>query len=93
MNESQLASGYYYDSPGTVYWSQQLLTGALDDSGSWGSPFSGSYEGVVMDTGNGTTGTACGQSGVLSVPVGATNSGGEGSSQIVTCSVAGIDSP
>jgi len=92
VNESHLPS-FYYDSPGTVDWSEQLLTGAFDDSGSWGSPFSGAYEALVMDTGSGTTGTVCGQSGVLSVPEGATNSGGEGSSQIVTCSVAGIDSP
>jgi hypothetical protein len=92
VNENQLASGFYYDSPGTVDWSQQLLTGAFDDSGSWGSPFAGSYEAVIMATSD-TTGTACGQSGVLSVPVGATNEGGQGSSQIVTCSIAGIDSP
>jgi Peptidase A4 family len=93
VNESHLLSGYYYDSPGTVDWSEQLLTGTFDNSGSWNSPFSGSFEALVMDTGSRTTGTACGQPAVLSVPVGATNSAGEGSSQIVTCSVSGIDSP
>jgi hypothetical protein len=93
VNENHLPT-YYYDSPGTVSWTEQLLTGSFDNSGAWSSPFSGSFEALIMDTGQGTTGTACGEPGVLSLPAGATTTtGGEGSSQIVTCSVPGYDSP
>lgn len=81
----------YYDSPGTVSWTGQGLTGSFGGQGSFGSPFAGSFEALIMDIAS-TSGTSC-DGAVLAYPVGAANTAGGGTSQTITCSISGVDSP
>ncbi len=92
IDENHLADGFYYDSPGTVHFSGQGLTSAFGGQGSLTSPFKGSFEAVIMKLAK-TTGTNCSNKDVLSYPADAENTSGGGSSEIVTCTRKGIDSP
>lgn len=83
----------FYDSPGTVHFGGQGLTGAFGGQGSLVSPFAGSFEAVIMVTGS-TSATSCGNGNhVLSYPAAAANTSGGGTSEIITCTISGVDSP
>lgn len=82
----------YYDSPGNNQFAGQGLTGNMGGQGSFTSPFAGSFEAVIMATAN-TSGTNCGNSDVLGYPDAAENNPGGGTSEIVTCTIGGVDSP
>lgn len=82
----------YYDSPGTVHFAGQGLTGAFGGQGSFTSPFTGSFEAVIMWLAV-TSGTSCSDGKVLSYPANAANGSGGGTSDIITCTRNGIDSP
>lgn len=88
VNENLLADGYYYDNPGTTYFHDQALNSGFSGQGTWVAPFSGSYEAIIMYQGS-PQGTDCSNSNVLSYPENATG----GSSDIITCTRQGIDSP
>lgn len=86
-------AGAFYDSPGVVTFEAQGLMGALGGQGSFTSPFAGAFEAVVMSKVP-TAGTNCSDGNVISYPTNATNtSSTSGASNIVTCSVGGVDSP
>jgi hypothetical protein len=82
----------YFDSPGTVHFAGQGLTSSFSGQGSFTSPFAGSFEAVIMYSAT-TTGTSCSDGDVISYPADAANGSGGGTSEIVTCSRSGIDSP
>jgi hypothetical protein len=94
VNENQLIDNFIYDSPGTVQFAGQALSSGFAGQGSFISPFSGSYEAVIMTIGS-AIGTNCinGNGTVLSYPENASNSSNGGSSDIVTCQIAGTDYP
>jgi hypothetical protein len=95
VNENHLDSGYYYDNPHTVSWSDMYIDNTVDGNGEWVSPFSTPYEAVLM--GPGTTPSAgtisCASGNFLSYPVGAASTSSGGTSQILTCYIDGVDSP
>lgn len=82
----------WYDNPGTVNWSDQAYTDSFNGGGTWKDPFSGSFEAVIMYT-SGTPLPPCGNAGLLSYPANPSTSSSGGSSQIITCSESGYDSP
>jgi hypothetical protein len=81
-------SVFYYDSPGTVHFADQGLSSNFAGEGPFTSPFTGSYEAVIM----GSSGTTC-SDGAISYPVDPANTITGGSSEIVTCQISGIDYP
>ena len=84
----------FYDNPGTIHWTDQAMSEAFDGNGPWFSPFSGSFEAIVMKTGPNPAGSpACGASEILSYPIDAATESSGGSSATITCAVAGLDSP
>lgn len=82
----------FYDSPGTVKFAGQGLTGAFGGQGSLSSPFAGSFEASLLWLNN-TSGTSCSDGNILSYPTGAANVSGGGTSEIITCTRGGVDSP
>ena len=86
LNENFIPLGYYYDSPGTVSWSNQLINNGIGETGAWASPFTGSFLAIIMGPGRTASGTvACSNSNILSYPVNAATNASGGTSQIVTC--------
>lgn len=78
--------GITYDKPGTVQFHGQGLTNAFGGAGSFGSPFEGNYEALIMVTSTSVTATNCSSgNGVISYPAFPGNSSGGGSSDIITC--------
>jgi hypothetical protein len=93
VDENHITSGDYYDDPGTVSWSGQIINSGLGESGSWVSPFTGSFLAIIMGNGTTASGTVeCSDPNILSYPVNAATSAGEVSSQIITCKNS-YDSP
>ena len=93
MNETHWPD-FYYDNPGTINWSGQKMTDSLGGGGTYISPFSGTFEGVIMaPLGDSPTIPCSGSSDALAYPVKAVNTANGGSSQIISCSIPGIDSP
>jgi hypothetical protein len=84
----------YYDSPGTVTWTSQNLTDGLNGSGTWHSPFSGSFDAIVMSSTINNGPFVCdGSLPITSYPTGASNDGSGGYSKTLTCTINGVDSP
>jgi hypothetical protein len=84
----------YYDSPGTVSWSDEIINNGFAGSGSWHSPFSGSFWAYILAPYGGKPPIDCGDGLVASFPVkGKTASNGDGSSQNLTCQINGFDYP
>src|SRR5580658_2504683 len=98
VDENYLEDGLYYDSPGTVQFYEQGLSGSFGGDGSFTSPFAGSYEAVIMaiakttDTGCDVPGTDTPNDVVLSYPAYASNNSDGGSSDVITCDIPGTDS-
>lgn len=91
VNENQLQNGFYYDNPGTISWSDQQMANTAD--GTYRSPFTGTFTGVIMAPYGGTPAASCSNGQVLAYPVNAANTSNGGSSQIISCSISGLDSP
>jgi hypothetical protein len=51
VNENHIPEGAYYDDPGTVSWSGQIINSGLRATGSWKSPFTGSFLAVITGSG------------------------------------------
>jgi hypothetical protein len=83
-------ASYYYDNPTTIEFTGQYFWDSFGLGGTAEDPFSGSYEAIVMDYAS-TTGSNCGDAGVLSYPAAARASSDGGSSDINTCWVPGLD--
>jgi hypothetical protein len=81
----------FYDSPGTVHFSDQSLGSSFAGQGSYTSPFAGSYEAVIMAPPN--SGTSCSDANVISYPADPANTSAGGSSDIFTCKINQIDYP
>ena len=82
----------YYDSPGTVYWTDQGISTAINYGHGWNSPFAFATNAYVMSlTMQGPP--SCNNSPVISYPADKTTVSGVGKSDIRTCLVQGTDYP
>jgi hypothetical protein len=81
----------YYDNPGTVRFADQSLSSNFAGEGPFTSPFTGSYEAVIMAPPS--SGTSCSDAGVVSYPADPVNTITGGSSDIFTCTISGVDYP
>jgi hypothetical protein len=86
---------YYYDDPGTVYFSDQRLTGGFGGQGAYTSPFLGSFQASIMQANIATSSTSinCSNPSIVSYPADTANTPDGGSSEIITCDVPGYDAP
>lgn len=91
VNEAQPLNLFYYDNPGTISWSGQEMANTAD--GPYRSPFTGTFQGVIMAPFGGTPAASCSNGQVLAYPVNAANASGGGTSQIISCSIPGVDYP